>query len=416
MGFTKIVAPISIAGAIGLAFIVQPLASQNIDREVHAADCKDARLIKAAGNISFREPLSGFGIDKEIAGGSNSSHYFEEEHNVGWFRFEAAASGFLSFLIVPTSMAADFDFVLFKTDTNSACEQMKQRGLLPIRSNLARNDSLIGTRTGLSPAADSDYKKAGKNNCFSNLLEVEKGEHFYLALDDVYGSQKGFLIKFNYYKQIGIDGTVSSEKDGTPVEARITLEEPSTGFVLGETKSNKQGEYHLDTYAHKSKTRAAVLAAEPLTGNLVYSEERVNGLVLEERKFQFGFRVRKLEKDMMLMATDINFRGNEAIPVSNSVPTLERMKRLVKRHETLAIALVGHVNDPWGKQICLDGFHQSLSENRAIFVKSYLMESGVEENRMTTYGLSCHQMLFPNATSDHEHEMNRRVEIKVLHE
>lgn len=61
-----------------------------------------------------------------------------------------------------------------------------------------------------------------------------------------------------------------------------------------------------------------------------------------------------------------------------------------------------------------DEYNQPLSENRARMVYNRLVKMGVNKNRMTVKGFGKKQLDIKNATTDDEHQKNRRVEIIKL--
>lgn len=400
----------SVVSSLSFSSLAQ---NQKLHTDTVPQDCANALEISSSKRNFFRVPLTGPGEKQEIRASSNSKHFFEREHNTGWLKFKASTDGYMSFMIAPFFANADFDFILVKLDSLNQCPDLRAGGITPIRANIARNDSTIGKETGLSPAGVADYRQSGKGNRYSNVLEVKRGDAFLLVIDDVYGSQKGFSLFFNYYKDISIEGEVLSEADGKPIKAEVSLEEPGTGIVLGKTQTNDDGTYNLETLIHKSRKKRHILAVDPLEAGQLYIEQSVTGEELTEMKFKFDFKARKLEKDIKVMAQDINFIGNKAIPINGSVPTIKRLARMMKKNRTVKISIEGHVNDPGAGPNCDDEEHLELSVNRAKYIAGVLAEKGVSEDRFTTSGYSCHHMLYPLAKTEYEQRLNRRVEIVV---
>lgn len=402
---------------IVLLLLTQLVFSQKptIHTDTLGADCIAAKTIKASGRHFFRVPLNGPGNHMEIRAPQSSPHYFSQEHNSGWIKFVAPTSGFLSFMIMPFNKAADFDFVLFELESVDQCPTALNTLTAPARANIARNDTTIGEKTGLSPEGGSDYRRQGVGNRYSNLLEVKKGDAYCLVVDDVYGSEKGFSLFFTYYKTIDLQGEVLAE-DNTPVKAKVTLEEPQSGMILGSTETEADGSFTLNTFSQKGSKKEHTLAIEPLEKGQLYEEKSLTVEELSNPDKRFSFKLRRIEKDQKLITTDINFVGNKAIPVNSSVPTLDRLKRILKRNRTMEIVVEGHVNDPFAASDCDSPHHQELSDARAAYVVSFLKDHGIEAERTSSIGYSCHQMLYPQAVSEMEQHLNRRVEIKVVHE
>ena len=113
----------------------------------------------------------------------------------------------------------------------------------------------------------------------------------------------------------------------------------------------------------------------------------------------------------------MNFYGGSTILIPASISSLEMLLKLMKTNPYLKIQIEGHVNNPStlsAYQKSSTTYDKSLSENRALTVYEYLIQNGIEKERMTTIGYGSQKMLFPNAANDREMEQNRRVEIKII--
>lgn len=73
------------------------------------------------------------------------------------------------------------------------------------------------------------------------------------------------------------------------------------------------------------------------------------------------------------------------------------------------IEVVGYTCDIGTKEA-----NQRLSDNRANVVRQYLMQQGIEENRITTRGMGEKYPIADNDSEDNR-TMNRRVEMRIIH-
>lgn len=101
-----------------------------------------------------------------------------------------------------------------------------------------------------------------------------------------------------------------------------------------------------------------------------------------------------------------------------SLPELEKLYDVMKSHPTLKIRIEGHV-------CCVperghtDGFDYDdntwgLSINRARAIYNYLIEKGIDEDRLQYQGFGrLHPLVDPELTEDDQNK-NRRVEIRIL--
>ena len=86
---------------------------------------------------------------------------------------------------------------------------------------------------------------------------------------------------------------------------------------------------------------------------------------------------------------------------------LDQLYHMLQQNSMLHITIQGHTDDSG-----TEAYNQDLSEKRALAVKKYLHQKGVESYRMSTQGFSSMRPLYPN-TSPKNKELNRRVEIIV---
>lgn len=116
---------------------------------------------------------------------------------------------------------------------------------------------------------------------------------------------------------------------------------------------------------------------------------------LQDLAYKKGDRVR---------IPNLNFVGNQPIPVPASFPVLKDLLHTMQKYPDLQIELQGHV-------CCND--NQELSEERARMVYHFLVANGIQGSRMSYRGFSNSKPLFKERTEKDE-ALNRRVEILVV--
>lgn len=101
----------------------------------------------------------------------------------------------------------------------------------------------------------------------------------------------------------------------------------------------------------------------------------------------------------------VNFDFNSAAIRPESQPLLDQVADLLKSRPQWAITLEGHTDNIGGA-----AFNQTLSEQRAVAVKAYLVSRGVPAAQLSAVGLGLNR---PVASNDGEggRSQNRRVEI-----
>jgi outer membrane protein OmpA-like peptidoglycan-associated protein len=141
-----------------------------------------------------------FGTELEMSGNDKKSlYYIEEEHHTVWYTFKCPCSGALTFDIIPESRNDDYDFLFFKYAAGKDfCGKIARKELKPIRSNIARNNKAIKSKTGLSMAAPDSFVHSGPGNGYSKFVDVRRDQRYYLLVDNVYTGGKGHTIKLHY--------------------------------------------------------------------------------------------------------------------------------------------------------------------------------------------------------------------------
>ncbi len=113
-------------------------------------------------------------------------------------------------------------------------------------------------------------------------------------------------------------------------------------------------------------------------------------------------------KDQAVILRGVNFELNSAQLTMNAETILNGVAETLVSSPGFEVELQGHT-DSTGS----DSYNMNLSQNRAKSVKSYLVSSGVEANRLTARGYGEEQPIASNDTKVGRAE-NRRVELKVV--
>lgn len=114
-----------------------------------------------------------------------------------------------------------------------------------------------------------------------------------------------------------------------------------------------------------------------------------------------------------LMLTDLYFQAGTAELLPSSKVALEGIYTFLAMDETLKIEIGGHINKPNLAPIERTSPSFRLSEERARSVYNYLIERGIPSQRLTYKGYGNWEMIHPQARTELEEQLNRRVELKV---
>ncbi len=163
------------------------------------ADCTNPVLITDTIVFSPHTP-EGSGNKMEITDNQpDDLLYFEKEHNTIWYKFSAIETGKLTFDIIPVNKNDDYDFMLFKYTGGHICPKIISKQIKPIRTCISRNDKKIKSMTGLSFDPSTElYVHSGKGPSYVQYINVQKGESYYLLVDNVHNNGNGHTIRLHY--------------------------------------------------------------------------------------------------------------------------------------------------------------------------------------------------------------------------
>lgn len=182
---------------------------------------------------------------------------------------------------------------------------------------------------------------------------------------------------------------VSNRQDNTPVpEATLRLNGQETT---------------LDT-ALRIGREASLQVSAP--GYLFFDTLIHTGNDTRERMVEVGLQ--PLQKDLVLQLRNIQFEYASYELTESSNTALEALAQLMFINPTLRIELSAHTDDQGS-----DRYNDRLSTLRGEAVTNWLVQRGIDGQRMEAKGYGKRKPLVPN-DSDENRALNRRVEIKVI--
>ncbi|MFA6152471.1 MAG: OmpA family protein [Chitinophagaceae bacterium] len=400
-------------GFLLCTFATKPLFAQadSLLKKV-SCDCDSAVKIDIFRKYTygFTKAPEGFGRIQEIKARANTvKTAFEEEHHSAWYLLDIKANdGELVFEITPKDKTNDYDFLLYPYKDSATCASILAEKLKPIRGNLSRNDTNNLGITGLSGNVKNEFNGKGIGAQFSKSINVKKGNKFILVLDNVYDGGKGHKISFSFVKEVLISGQVQDE-EGNPLVAEVTVYD-NKGLEIEKTNSNSKGNYEMKPKLSENVDYSLTFTAD----SSFVASEIINTNKLKDSATFANIKtvLPKLKKGGKYKVGNLNFFGDEARLIPRSKSSLESLYHLMKKNKDLKIQIEGHVNGvgSFSKPI----YKQKLSDDRAELVYNYLVDRGINKERLSKIGYADLYMLFPNAQNNYEMEANRRVEIKVI--
>ncbi len=191
-------------------------------------------------------------------------------------------------------------------------------------------------------------------------------------------------------------GYVLDHEKGTRVKADIRIYDENGNMV----KSMKADSYYVKLPAGKYTFR--VSARKYI--------ERVATLQLEpSEKYRKDFLL--LKEKQVLTFRNIYFDFNKATIRPESYPVLDSIAQLLKENPSIIVEVAGHTDERGSYE-----YNMKLSQARAEAVVEYLIKKGIDPRRLIPRGYGESQPIIKNAKTEAEHQMNRRVEFRIIGE
>ncbi len=199
-----------------------------------------------------------------------------------------------------------------------------------------------------------------------------------------------------------VRGRITEEDGTTPVRAALVFYE--------------RGSKEAETIAF-SDSLSGNFNVQLKTGNtyLVEIEANLHFFVNDAVSFPAGetmvlrnYQLKKMDVGAKLVIENILFNTGKSTLKPQSFAELDKFANLLLKNPTVQIEVSGHTDNVGSASI-----NKKLSRDRALTVKNYLINKGVEAERITHMGYGFDQPIAPNDTPEGR-EQNRRVEIKVL--
>ena len=377
-----------------------------------SGDCSGAIPISDSIHVQ-PHAVRGFGNKLEIKENPpDHTQWLEREHHTTWYVFRSPATTTLSLDIIPDNIEDDIDLLIFEGNIPGICEKIARKEVVPIRSNISRNDKTRGSRCGLSKDATEDFVRSGVGSSYSRAMEVKAGDLFYLVIDHQERPRAGYTIHFHYdpppppepveksKPQQDLTIHIVDANTGMPVEATITIE----GMVFDKvTEGRGQSRYHYRMDAYRNLRIACIRK-----GYMFFST-KVKGCM--DPEFEVKVELVPIAPGQQAVLDDIRFVGNDTKVMRQSEASLLMLLRFMNENPSVRIEIQGHVNGPTFKN---KKEFVELSAQRARTVYDFLLVNEIPTDRMSYVGLGNSQMLFPDPKNREQSEANRRVEIKVV--
>jgi outer membrane protein OmpA-like peptidoglycan-associated protein len=153
---------------------------------------------------------------------------------------------------------------------------------------------------------------------------------------------------------------------------------------------------------------------------LIWPVQQVTSTAVEEapkeEPVKLSQRIDTVKEGENLALRNINFYGGRHTFLPQSMEPLNELLEVMRSHPTLVIEIQGHICCFRGEEdgMDYDANQRHLSWNRAKAVYDYLLDNGIEKERMSFKGFAGTKRLVEEELTEIDRTLNRRVEIKIV--
>ncbi|GAB3542523.1 OmpA family protein [Pontibacter brevis] len=252
------------------------------------------------------------------------------------------------------------------------------------------------------------YIGKGNTGFFSSNREGGKGG------DDLYRFVKSGRKQVNFF----VDGTLYQRREGTnqrtAVPNNTVVLQDAGGQRLSTTTTDANGQF---TFPLDSASTYYLVAEKP--GFFTAREQitTVGKTPPQEELSEEGNEVRltatlvlnEIVREKAIVLENIFYDFDKANIRPDAARELDKLVQILKDNPGISIELSSHTDERGS-----EAYNQDLSQRRAESAVEYIISQGIDRSRITARGYGESRPVVRNATTEEEHQRNRRTEFKVV--
>lgn len=138
------------------------------------------------------------------------------------------------------------------------------------------------------------------------------------------------------------------------------------------------------------------------------------GIMVDSDTKKVDFKLQTIAAGKKAALKNINFYTSSAEVMTESTSSMLELLQFMKDNNKCTVEIGGHITSLYTTPYPEGSGLHTLSVARAKTIYDYLIQNGIEANRMTYKGYSNFNMIYESAQTEEEHMANRRVEIKII--
>ena len=197
-----------------------------------------------------------------------------------------------------------------------------------------------------------------------------------------------------------VAGIITSE-DATPIKANISVNKVSDDQFVQDISSEENGKYEL-ILNEPGPFLLEITSEGHFFANHVLQFHEDSMLIIR------NFALKKMEVGVKIVIDNILFNTGASSLRPESFAALNKLVNLLRENPNVRIEVAGHTDNTGSATT-----NKTLSKNRALTVRNYLISQGIVGERVEYNGYGPDRPIAPNNTEEGR-AANRRVEIEIL--
>ncbi|HTE29970.1 MAG TPA: OmpA family protein [Chryseolinea sp.] len=269
-----------------------------------------------------------------------------------------------------------------------------------------RDSASWGTPKNLGPPINDHEEQFsffvtadGKKGYYSHEETLESGDSRSQIFEVIIPPENQIRFRSNYVK-----GIIRDKVSKIPLEAKIELINIKSNLVESLVESDSvSGEYLMvltqgDEYALYVNKQAYLFKSY----NFNYSE------VTDFEPIIINIDLEKATEGSVAILNNIFFEVDKYDLQERSIPELQKIIRFLNTNPGVRVEISGHTDNSGSA-----AYNTKLSEKRAGSVYAFLVQHGIEKNRLLPKGYGPDQPISDNATESGR-QQNRRIEFRIV--
>lgn len=223
------------------------------------------------------------------------------------------------------------------------------------------------------------------------------------------GSDDIYLFKL---KEVAIEVVGKVFSFSKPVENAIVLIQDVENEVVDTLITDSTGTYYYPAMEKDKEYKIFAYKDDFLvpTGKLINTHGVTKSIVMDAKNgYDMDFDMRKIEKNREYEIPDIYYDLNKFELRPEYVDELEKIVSMLNNNPEICIQVNSHTDER-----ASDLYNLILSNNRAKAVVDFITSKGIDINRLTWKGWGESSPIYPNATTEEEHQANRRTTFTII--